>query len=211
MDNSRAARVLHSRNGSDATNFSAHAASSPPSSIESIKVKKPPPITPRRFTRFFTPRSSSDRSGNASSQGRSGRQLRDITASAINRRAADQYHKASVLFTNGFQDENADVTTPRPNKRRKIVSPPPQSSPIQSSPLKAPPLSAVDEVVGDSQRQSRCKPEFNEEARFPLPIRRYKATAEVRYPSIVAPGQRAYTRRVSRMPMNLSNYTRDPC
>lgn len=186
MDNSRSSRVLHSRSSSYATNFSAHATSPPPpsiESIESIKVKRPPPITPRRFTRFFTPRSSSDRSGNASSQGRSGRQLRDITANAINRRAADQSHKASGLFTNGLDDENGDVQTPRPSKRRKLISPPPQSSPIQSSPLKAPPLCALEEeVVRNSKYESGWNPQHNEEESFPLPVRKSRAIAKVRYP-----------------------------
>ncbi|KAK4909581.1 hypothetical protein LTR28_000161, partial [Elasticomyces elasticus] len=108
----------------------------PPSSADSRKPKKPPPITPKRFTKFFTPRVSTLASRGS---GRSGRQLRDITRNAINR-------KTSARVGNGvkprlFEDvETAgfeDITTPdlRPSKRRKrnagLDSSPPQSSPIK--------------------------------------------------------------------------------
>ncbi|KAB8360834.1 hypothetical protein FH972_024568 [Carpinus fangiana] len=89
--------------------------SSPPLPPMRTKLKKPPPITPKRFTKFFSPRNLS------SSMGKSGRILRDITASGIN----------------GFAPDHS--TELRPLKRRKISStlltesPSPASEPI--SPL----------------------------------------------------------------------------
>ena len=79
-----------------------------------IKPKRPPTITPKRFTRFFTPRLHESATKRRS---KSARQLQDITKNAVNRQSA-------VL----------DSTPPR-NKRRKL-SPALESSPLQSSPSK---------------------------------------------------------------------------
>lgn len=108
----------------------------PPSSLTSSKPKKAPSITPRRFTRFFTPQSivlaesSSSRTGNGNGNGngRSARQLRDITRNAVNRKTLDS--NPATQFS-GFQD--IDHETPR--KRRKVL-PTPESSPVQ--PLSSP-------------------------------------------------------------------------
>ena len=102
----------------------------------SSKVKKPPPITPRRFTRFFHPRTSGSRSST-----QSGRQLRELTQNATNK----QINTASASGPQ-FDDES----NTRLRKRRKFLlnaeeapstqetlslsSPPLQSSPCQRSP-----------------------------------------------------------------------------
>src|ERR1700712_3185143 len=57
-----------------------------PRSRKTSKPKRPPPITPKRFSKFFTPRSSASQAARLSAT-RAGRQLRDITTSAINRRS----------------------------------------------------------------------------------------------------------------------------
>lgn len=104
-----------------------HTASSPLAGRATGKLRKPPTITPKRFTRFFTPRLSTRDDGRSKGAGRSGRQLRDITRNAVNRRSAGQAMPVKSL---DFVD--LDAQTPR--KKRKLL-PTPESSPIQSSPL----------------------------------------------------------------------------
>ncbi|KAF2258287.1 WD40 repeat-like protein [Lojkania enalia] len=107
------------------------------SSMTSRKPKKPPPITPKRFTRFFTPRSSVHGSSHSNSLGNSGRQLRDITRTAVNR--PNGLHKTTPRKTVNFADIAADkqMRTPQVNSRkRKAPYLSPESSPVQSSPSK---------------------------------------------------------------------------
>ncbi|KAK5001382.1 hypothetical protein LTR39_006982, partial [Cryomyces antarcticus] len=101
-----------------------HFASSPlapSSSINSRKPRKPPPITPKRFTKFFTPRTSSTGGRKSATGGKSARQLRDITRNAINRRRPTDGKLSSnaPLFAdiNVLQDEN--IYTPRLGPGRK--------------------------------------------------------------------------------------------
>lgn len=125
---------------------SSHVASSPPAMLEYIsskKPKKPPPITPKRFTRFFTPRTNATTSSSSRLSSKSGRQLRDITRNGANRGNVSSRHSASrkrVLFEDIKSQEDAENVggqTPRlsPRKRRKGLLTP-DSSPPQSSPLK---------------------------------------------------------------------------
>ena len=95
-------------------------------SLRSQKLKKPPTITPKRFTRFFTPRTTLSSRGR---QSKAGRQLRDITKNGGNRtRIARQ-----LLDPTLDSVENKDLS--RPFKRRKhsieVASSPPQSSPLK--------------------------------------------------------------------------------
>lgn len=119
--------------------FSDLPASSPPdqlSSRQSTKPKKPPPITPKRFNRFFTPRSSSGGVTKSRSSGKSGRQLRDITMSALNRTQGKGATRP-VIFADIEQHEQDKSVTPRfasGGKRKTLLTP--ESSPIQSSPCK---------------------------------------------------------------------------
>lgn len=114
---------------------------SPPSGATgSRKLKKPPPVTPKRFTRFFTPRSLVNEEEIAEFLSESGRQLRDITRSAItNSRNAEQDSKKTVLFADisDDQEENNATATPQTSLRRKRkILPSPESSPVQPSPSK---------------------------------------------------------------------------
>ncbi|EME47964.1 hypothetical protein DOTSEDRAFT_123305 [Dothistroma septosporum NZE10] len=92
------------------------------------KIKKPPTVTPKRFTKFFTPRSTMSTRGGR--QTKAGRQLQDITKNGSNRRRADCTHCDD--FTPKAED---DGTAGRLIKRRRITTDLP-SSPPQSSPLK---------------------------------------------------------------------------
>lgn len=81
------------------------------------KPRARPTVTPRTFTRFFTPRSSFSRGSRITA---SRQALRDVTAAASNRkletrRASDQRSPAGLL-----QDENSMGVPTR--KRRKISS-----------------------------------------------------------------------------------------
>ncbi|KAF2011474.1 Lethal(2)denticleless protein [Aaosphaeria arxii CBS 175.79] len=146
--------------------------SSPPPAptMGSRKMKKPPPITPKRFTRFFTPRNT--KSGSSSTLGRSGRQLQEITQSAINRRNATR--RTTPRKTVNFADamEDTQPQTPESNSRkRKGPYLSPETSPAQSSPSKRcryvtpPPFT----ILQDEQ------PIFDEAPVFPAPIRRLKS------------------------------------
>jgi WD40 repeat protein len=93
----------------------------------SLKPRKPPTVTPKRFTKFFTPRSST-LPGQGGRQSKSGRQLRDITQNGNNRRRG-------TLLSSGLGEDGGDVFSSRPLKRRKqsfdMPSSPPQSSPLR--------------------------------------------------------------------------------
>lgn len=111
--------------------------SSPPAPPATRKQRRPPPITPKRFTRFFTPRNSSHGSSRASLSS-SGRQLQDITRTALNRSHAAT--RTTPRKTVNFVDvELAQTRTPSSSARkRKTPYLSPESSPAQfhSSPSK---------------------------------------------------------------------------
>ena len=90
--------------------------------LNSQKPKKAPTVTPKRFTKFFTPRSTLTSRGGR--QSKAGRQLRDITKNGANRRRSLRQNVAEEPELSG-----------RPLKRRKhsidIASSPPQSSPLK--------------------------------------------------------------------------------
>lgn len=95
------------------------------------KPKQLPTITPRRFKRFFTPRSSLKRNVKI---GKSRQVLRDITSGGSNRRSARQgplSEEAIQIFED--QDENF-VQTSKKRKRGFPISP--DTTPANSSPLK---------------------------------------------------------------------------
>ncbi|KAK3712025.1 hypothetical protein LTR37_009337 [Vermiconidia calcicola] len=96
--------------------------------LSSQKPKKPPTVTPKRFTKFFTPRNSLSTRGGR--QSKAGRQLRDITKNAANRRR----HSRPLQEPN-FLAVDENELSGRPLKRRKhsidIASSPPRSSPLK--------------------------------------------------------------------------------
>ena len=107
---------------SEATNFTVVADHDTTSNARNGKIKKPPPITPRRFTRFFAPRPR-----NAQPTVRTSRAaLRDISNASLNSRNKPLYQSYDPS-----QSENA-----RPSKKRKLSFGSIVSSPVQSSPIK---------------------------------------------------------------------------
>ncbi|KAF2646346.1 WD40 repeat-like protein [Massarina eburnea CBS 473.64] len=145
----------------------------PPSSVTgSRKPKKPPPITPRRLTRFFTPRTSTHGS---SALSKSGRQLQDITRTAVNRNHAA--HKATPRKTVNFADVMVETSIETPkmsSRKRKTPYLSPESSPFQSSPSKRskhttpPPFTILEDP-----------PAFEESSVYPAPIRRLKGSGGI--------------------------------
>lgn len=116
-----------------------------PSSQQSIKPRKPPSVTPRTFTRFFTPKSSLERAGRI---GASRQALRDITASASNRRGKGRRTPTKdtiQIFEDDFRLPSGGTGTKK--KKRKI----PDSLDVtrRSSPLKRIRNQSVD--VSDSE------------------------------------------------------------
>ena len=92
------------------------------------KPRKPPTITPRSFTRFFTPKSSLERGGRI---GASRQALRDITASASNRKGRRTPTKDTVqVLTEDGQG------TVRGSRRKRKIPDPVDETPDRSSPLK---------------------------------------------------------------------------
>lgn len=92
------------------------------------RQRKPPTITPRSFTRFFTPKSSLKKDGRI---GASRQALRDITAQASNRKGRRSPTKDTIRIYEEDQSESGTVTS----RKRKI----PETLDVhsdRSSPLK---------------------------------------------------------------------------
>ncbi|KAI9373666.1 WD40-repeat-containing domain protein [Aspergillus egyptiacus] len=109
--------------------------SSPPSIASDFdirrKPKKPPPVTPRSFRRFFTPRSLLD-SGNHGNSVRTSRQaLKALSSPAVNRLGPAFTRTLKAVMS---KPEPADLMR-TPNKKRKL-SFSSVGSPLQSSPLR---------------------------------------------------------------------------
>ncbi|OQO10309.1 hypothetical protein B0A48_04667 [Cryoendolithus antarcticus] len=144
----------------------------------STKLRKPPTVTPKRFTKFFTPRNVT--SGTRGRPSRAGRQLRDITRNAINARHATQ--------TEGvLGDEVDDNLSSRPTKRRKqsfdICSSPPVSSPLRRSHPAAGDIDFCVDQAGSEvvEEDEDDLPDRLEALRpFPLPIRTLRHDGKAR-------------------------------
>lgn len=111
------------------------ASTTPASKSSGRKSKAQPTVTPRTFTRFFTPRTSLTRGSKISA---SRQALRDITASAAANRNTNgrlrSPKKDSIVL---YEDEDEPDPTKHPRKKRKTE--PPASTiltPDGSSPLK---------------------------------------------------------------------------
>ena len=103
-----------------------------PSSQSTSKRKQPPTVTPKRFTRFFTPRSSL---GQGSKIGASRQALRDITASGANRKSTTAQQRTPIKDSvHVFNDDGENLEISR--KRRKRIPISPETTPDRSSPLK---------------------------------------------------------------------------
>ncbi|KAL9082800.1 MAG: hypothetical protein Q9159_006176 [Coniocarpon cinnabarinum] len=130
----------------------------PSSTHSSTKPRKPPSVTPRRFGRFFTPRS------NASSSSRGARQLRDITRNANNRAVGP------LVF---------DDVDNRPRKRRRPSPEAFQSSPPDGheQPLSSPCGPAVEHWSEGEEQDGDDEEEETEE----YPVRVQKARTRLIY------------------------------
>lgn len=148
----------------------------PPSSRGNRKTIKPPTITPRRFTKFFTPRQTANGVSKSGRRSRSGRQLRDITRNALNRRAQNPTSK--LQLENGFEDVERKTPETRAGKKRKLL-PTPESSPAQSSPSKRAniyqdPIRIYQEEVETSDDEGSLCSLLEELKPFPPPVRRLR-------------------------------------
>ena len=97
----------------------------------SNKPRKAPTITPRSFTRFFTPKSSLRRGGRI---GASRKVLRDITATSANRKGQRKTEQHLGLGQAEAWSESAG--TPGLKKRKRYNPPSPATTVDFSSPLK---------------------------------------------------------------------------
>ncbi|KAE8352851.1 WD40-repeat-containing domain protein [Aspergillus coremiiformis] len=109
--------------------------SSPPSIVSDAgvrrKPKKPPPVTPRSFKRFFTPRSIL-KGGNNTSDVRTNRQaLKALSSPAVNRLGPAFTRTLKAV---GTRPEPSDL--PRTPSRKRKFSFSSIGSPLQSSPLR---------------------------------------------------------------------------
>lgn len=138
-----------------------------------LKPRKPPTVTPKRFTKFFTPRPSlNTRSGRRS---KAGRQLRDITKNGANRR-----RQAATVKDDLLQHVESDRMSERPSKRRRL-SVDIASSPLQSSPLKHVQTASrfrvfEDEPASPTVSDDDALPDMLEHLDpFPQPVRRLRS------------------------------------
>ena len=141
------------------------------SHFNSRKPRKPPTVTPKRFRKFFTPRTTlSSRGGR---QSKAGRQLRDITKNGANwRRNARSLQKFDL-------EPVADDKLARPLKRRRLsndlASSPPQSSPLKhvqtAEQIKLFEDVPTSPIMTDEDALSDM---FDELQPFPQPIRRLR-------------------------------------
>ena len=109
---------------------------------DTSRPKQLPTVTPRRFKRFFTPRSSLRRNVKISA---SRQALRDITAGDTNRKPLGRQRSSKVDTIQIFEDENA-LSETSSRKRKRGFPATPDATPELSSPLK------------------RCRPQSGEES-----------------------------------------------
>ena len=124
------------------------------------KPKKPATVTPKRFTRFFTPRSSSCWS---SSLGRSssGRQLRDITRNATNSSGRHVENPAiTISFADVRSNKNGLMFSPCISSRKRKGVSSCRISPSKSSPCKRPRTCQLSpDIYSDPATTSNDEPE----------------------------------------------------
>ncbi|KAK3635595.1 hypothetical protein LTR56_014635 [Elasticomyces elasticus] len=167
------------------------ASSPPPTRSSGLKQRKPPTVTPKRFTKFFTPRLSSSTRGGGR-QSKAGRQLRDITKNGANLRRRGEVLPQDDMLQHLQADE---LAVGRPMKRRKVLeqhadsvlsSSPPQ---LQSSPLKRVQFAGQIDILEDEPASPSLTasdaddqlPDLLEHLQpFPAPIRRLRGSNPTR-------------------------------
>ncbi|SLM38329.1 WD40/YVTN repeat-like-containing domain [Lasallia pustulata] len=97
------------------------------------KPRKGPTVTPRTFTRFFTPRPSSERSERISAARQA---LRDITGTASNCNTSNQQRTATKDGLRAFDDTGIGFSDMLVGKKKRRIPASPDTSPDRSSPLK---------------------------------------------------------------------------
>ena len=152
----------------------------------SRKPKKPPPVTPKRFNRFFMPRSSMSRV-TKSTTSKAGRQLREITQSVLNAKSNKERRSRSPKKTVVFKDiselQNALVTpsstSSSAKKRKAYLSP--ESLSFDSSPCKrACPVEQREDYINSSPPQFDVLPTIHDRSESPelrLPPRQNRRLA----------------------------------
>ncbi|KAL5337762.1 WD40-repeat-containing domain protein [Aspergillus crustosus] len=159
--------------------------SSPPSIASDAglrrKLRKPPPVTPRSFRRFFTPRSLLD-SGSHGSAFRASRQaLMDLSSPAVNRLGPAFTRTLKAVMS---KPEPPDLLRTPSRKRKLSFSS--VGSPLQSSPLRK--IRAPGLVYDDGELEIPVKDIDITVAR---PIRDVKLAPPVKLPHRVSPVRRS--------------------
>lgn len=137
----------------------------PSDSQGSERPKRKATVTPRTFTRFFTPRSSL---GRGRKIGASRQILRDITESASNRKGVSKRRKKTpdrVQALENSDDGFADIS----NKRKRYLPISPEATPDLSSPCKRmrsqslefPEDDAIDDAIDDGGDNGRLEISHN--------------------------------------------------
>ncbi|KAL4801151.1 WD40-repeat-containing domain protein [Aspergillus venezuelensis] len=162
--------------------------SSPPSIASDaglrLKPKKPPPVTPRSFRRFFTPRSLQDPGSHGNGVRTSRQALMALSSPAVNRLGPAFTRTLKAVMSS--KPEPTDLTR-TPSKKRKM-SFSSIGSPLQSSPIRKVrvrhlveddeeieiPLKDVDIDIGKQVAESKPTPPTKAPLKV-APIRRSKA------------------------------------
>lgn len=139
--------VLSSRAASIDRDLASSPIVPPPRDYQSSKPRKGPTITPRSFTRFFTPKSSL---GRGERIGASRQALRDITASASNRKGRRTITKDTVQI----YGEDSRGTARISKTRKRKISDSSDVTPERSSPLKRIRNQSLEIAEDDSDAES---------------------------------------------------------
>lgn len=114
--------------------------SSPPSVASDVAVarkpRRPPPVTPRSFKRFFTPRSMLNGGSNASGVRSNRLALKNLKSPAVNRIGPAFTRSPKPDGGQTRVSEPVDLRTPRTPSRKRKLSFSSIGSPLQSSPTR---------------------------------------------------------------------------
>ncbi|KAB5550963.1 WD40-repeat-containing domain protein [Coniochaeta sp. 2T2.1] len=139
--------------------------SSPPrtASSQSTKETRKASITPRKFRRFFTPRSLVSNQPTSSSS----RALRDLTASGLNR-CMNPSSPLKAISEDRISNDVASRSTVRASKRRKIKHTP-ETSPLRPSFIQSSSPPMPDFSASPSRRRQLLSPILSS----PVPVREF--------------------------------------
>jgi hypothetical protein len=147
------------------------------------KPKKPPPVTPRSFRRFFTPRSMLN-GGNGAGTVRTNRQALKVLSSPAVNRLGPAFTRALKAVGNVTVHNNSSDLMRTPSRKRKLsfssVGSPLQSSPLRKVRVRFPVengeelgLPVKDIKAGNDARDLETKPVMPSKLSLPIaPIRR---------------------------------------